>query len=338
MIFPCMPPGRLSGGIHAGNTSPGPFANNHTNEIMKSSPLFFLLSILLGSFGFLSAQDFNAMEPVAWYTLIDSAGDKLGQQPPVKLMNATFEGTDGIYSNGIYPFSGSGNGTLIESPKLPALYEPTFAVSLEFKIDSLDGQNHTIIMLGISWRYLGFTLLFNEKLAIEFNGYTYAIPGIEPKADQWYDFALVYNLLDSTAYYYLDSQLIHEQKGPLIRDDLDDFITNTNFGEGTTFRGHWRNLRVYQSDDLFSSILPLDHHELLQIYPNPVHNQIQIVQQGSACEHWEILDASGRWTGKKGQMTPSTSIDVDDLMPGIYTIIATDKETGKRISHRFIKL
>lgn len=306
---------------------------------MKSLSYLYAFALILSPICQLQAQDLSGFKPVAWYSLIDSASDKLGTKPPIKLTNTPFDGAEGVYSNGKYLFAGPIGGCLIESPEIKELYSPTFAVGLEFKIDSLDGKSHPVIMLGLAWRYLGLTLLYDNRWAIEFNGYTYAVPDSIANVNQWYNFTLVYSSLDSVAYYYLDGQLMHKEKGPLIRDDSDGFISNTHFGDGITYRGNWRNLRIFQSENLFSSIQVVDISNSLQLYPNLVLDQIQIVQNAFTFDKWEILDISGRITGKSGRlMSSSTTLQLSDLMPGIYIFIATDRRSGQRISHRFIKL
>ncbi len=285
-----------------------------------------------------SAQDLNNLAPVAWYTLIDSTGDKLELKPEAELTNAPFEGSDGVYSNGLYLYSGTPGGCLVTTPNLPELYDSSFAVSLQFRIDSLDGESHPIMIIGDSWRYLGLSLLYDDRWVIDFNGYAYALPGTKALAGQWYEVTIMYSADDSTAFYYLDGAIISEHKGPLIRDLNDGRISNTNSGQARTFRGNWRNLRIFSSDELSSPIYQPQQIRNFQIFPNPTHGHLVITQQDDRYDYWEIMDLTHPNPVMQGTWTSSLmEIQMASLPAGLYLFKALNRTSQEIRTRLFVK-
>ncbi|MCF8239408.1 MAG: hypothetical protein K9I85_14690 [Saprospiraceae bacterium] len=305
---------------------------------MKHSSILLVLVLTCMYSLQISAQDLNNFDPVAWYTLIDSTGDKLDMNPPSELTNAPFQGSDGVYSNGQYPFSGQPGGSWISTPNLSELYDSSFAVSLQFRIDSLDDESHPIIIMGDSWRYLGFSVLYDNRWVVDFNGYAYTLPDTKAIANQWYEVTIIYSSADSTALYYLDGALINQKKGALIRDINDGRITNTHSGAGRTFRGHWRHLRVFRSNDLFSSINQAVPSQMIQLFPNPTIDHLVITQEGDGFDRWEIIDLAlqlpalcGIWTSSQIEISTAT------LPAGLYVLRAWNHQTYQNSTHLFLK-
>ena len=77
---------------------------------MKSLTYYFIDFLLLFlTISPLPAQDLNDLVPAAHYTMINTAEDALGLQPPVELHNSPFSGDDGAFFNGIQPFQVDGS-------------------------------------------------------------------------------------------------------------------------------------------------------------------------------------------------------------------------------------
>ncbi len=75
----------------------------------------------------LMAQDLTEMEPIAHYKLINTAEDSLGFNSDISLLNAPFQGDQGVFSNGIYRGIDT-TGTEIETPIIDALdFDPVNA-------------------------------------------------------------------------------------------------------------------------------------------------------------------------------------------------------------------
>ena len=74
--------------------------------------------------------------------------------------------------------------------------------------------------------------------------------------------------------------------------------------------------------------------DLTKIYPNPVINTLHFNYNPNEIELFEIVDATGRVINYTGTINKN-SVNVDELVPGIYTLRVTYK--GENYVHRFIK-
>ncbi len=277
------------------------------------------------------------MVPVAWYTLIDSTGDKLELKPDMELTNAPFEGQNGVYSNGQYIYSGQPDGCLITTLNIPELYSPTFAISLQFRLDTLDDYTRPIMIVGDTWRYLGFYVLSDDEWAIRFNGSIHAIPDIKPD-DKWHEVTIIYSSLDSMVHFYLDAEKIYEQTAPLIRDIEDDRISNTHYGTGNTFLGNWRHLKIFHSDEIFSSTEHFEKNQNIQLSPNPTSGFILISQENDRFDHWEVTNLNRPTPIIQGHWSSSQiEIPTGNLPAGIYVFKATNLKSGQIITKLFVK-
>ncbi|MBI5916543.1 MAG: hypothetical protein HY842_14290 [Bacteroidetes bacterium] len=232
-------------------------------------PLFkILLLAVLFLPQFLLAQNLTSFEPAAHFPLKNSAADLLGMNPEMLLINAPFAGNDGVYSNGNY-IGTTADSCLVRTPHLAALYDSSFAVQLEFKLDSLDGKNRPVVVCGDGWRYLGFELRYDNKWLLLFNNATYAVPNLSAEAGKWYALTFIYSNADSTAHFYLDGTKIGERSGALERPADDGNLSNTNYGSGLTFKGHWRELKVFKSGQPFTAVSWAAFAARVKVFPNP---------------------------------------------------------------------
>ncbi|RME09118.1 MAG: hypothetical protein D6816_04720, partial [Bacteroidetes bacterium] len=95
----------------------------------------FTFLILIAAFQLAaSAQDLSSFNQVAHYTMNNTAADELGLQEDLNLINVVHNGAEGIYCNGNY-IGSSSDSCLVATGNLEALYKPSFAVQVEFKID-----------------------------------------------------------------------------------------------------------------------------------------------------------------------------------------------------------
>ena len=97
---------------------------------MKSIALYFSMLAFIYS----SAQDISDMTLVAHYTFIETASDIVGNHGDAEIVNAPFQGEDGIYSYGGYLFDViNEDSSLVGSADIPALNDSAFAVQVSFK-------------------------------------------------------------------------------------------------------------------------------------------------------------------------------------------------------------
>jgi hypothetical protein len=78
------------------------------------------------------------------------------------------------------------------------------------------------------------------------------------------------------------------------------------------------------------NLLPVEN----AIYPNPVMNTLYFNYNPSDIKQFEIVDCTGQVI-KYSSTLNKNSVNVDGLIPGIYTIRITYK--GENYIHRFIK-
>ena len=90
---------------------------------------------------------------------------------------------------------------------------------------------------------------------------------------------------------------------------------------------------ILKISSIASGINELDK-DLTKIYPNPVINTLHFNYNPNEIELFEIVDATGRVINYTGTINKN-SVNVDELVPGIYTLRVTYK--GENYVHRFIK-
>jgi hypothetical protein len=104
---------------------------------------------------------------IAKYTLINTAADSTGRNGNITLTNASYQGSNGVYSNGIYPYSSS-MGSTIQTPNLSLFNFNNFRVSFEFKINSVPTSRKPIITGGNSYRWIGVNIESNGTISMQY--------------------------------------------------------------------------------------------------------------------------------------------------------------------------
>ncbi len=108
-------------------------------------------------------------------------------------------------------------------------------------------------------------------------------------------------------------------------DKTSDYIMNTT--KGTTASPYLISCSTTTDQSVF------DAGDRI-IYPNPVVNTLNFNYEPSGIELFEIIDATGR-TKVYTKVINKNSVNVDGLVPGIYTLRVNYK--GENYIHRFIK-
>ncbi len=287
--------------------------------------LFILrLSFMLMLTAYGKAQDLSHLFLQAHYTLNNTAVDATGLNPPIELTNAPFQGIDGVYSNGIF-IGNDPTGSLIRTPSLDALYNNVFAVQLEFRIESLDHSRRAVFVCGESYRYLGFALNYDSTFQAVINNDFVNIDPIPAEENRWYTITLIYDTEAGTAKYYLDGSLIASINVTLIRVIDDGNIENLHAGTISTFKGNWRNLRVYGSENITRTNDP-DLAKNLNIMPNPVKDLLHIHYNGLDTYTWSIADLDGQTIKGGDNALLSQDVDLSNVVPGVYFFSVRDQE------------
>lgn len=298
----------------------------------------FVAFLLLPLFS--SAQDLSNFDTVAHYSLINTSVDLLGMQDTIELVNAPYAGVDGVYSNGNY-IGGDPDSCYVHTPAMTALYEESFAVQVEFKLESLNsGSRFPIIICGEGWRYLGFELGSDNDWLIVFNNLSYQVPDLIPEAGKWYTLTLIHNSTAGKTFYYLDGMKIAERDGPLVRPSDDGNISNTNGGSGKTYKGYWRNMKVFESGQPFSAVSEAAFDTSLNLYPNPTTWGLQMETSAQDATEGHLikvyttdgkLQLSQRLDGNGGKLLfPAT------MQAGVYVILVQGQHG--QVAHRRVLL
>lgn len=294
----------------------------------------FLFTLVLGISSSLTAQDLSSFDTIVHYSLINTAADQLGHVVDIELLNTPFEDTNGVYCNGLYINGFNPDGSLVKTPRISALHDTAFAVSMEFKIDSFPSTIAPVFICGNDWRYLGMLVQWDGLMMYNFNGTTYMIAGADVSIGDWHIATCVYNSLDSMAQFWLDEQLIATHSGALEREEYDDYISNTHFGNGFTFLGNLRNLRIFSSEDFVLNAESTISKIPARIFPNPVQNDLNIID--AEYTSWHIYTISGTEVAQ-GKYSPDQSISVDALSIGTYVIVLRDDHHAIIFRQKFHK-
>ncbi|MEO6097237.1 MAG: cadherin-like beta sandwich domain-containing protein [Fibrobacteria bacterium] len=183
----------------------------------------------------------TALKSVADYPLAGHANDTAGANADATLLRAPFL-SQGIYLTGVYPGSGLPDSSDGSSPVLEGFTPSNFSATVEFKVDALPTSTKTVMMGGYSYRWLGGTLEPDGKISMLYNNSVTATGTVTCAAGQWHTLKLEY--VGGVAKVYLDGVVSVSVTVALVMSTDYTFGT-TNFGSGNTFKGLWRNLRVY---------------------------------------------------------------------------------------------
>lgn len=280
---------------------------------MKTIP--FVLCLLCSS-SFLFSQDLSNATLEAHYTLLETAEDELNNEGDIMLINAPFMGADGVYSYGGYINDIiDTDSSLIESPNIEVINDTTFAIQVEVKFDSLFAKPAMVI--GNSWRYLGFTSRYDSTFAVIHNGGEYETGTDKIETDRWYTLTVVHHALSSTSKYYVDNELIFIKEGILDHPQNDIRISNTHFGSGQAFRGFWRNLKIFSGSIITSTDIPA---ELISIWLSPIPSSSFIYINGDIPDFSRFIIYNSSGKEMFSAKTEHKTININSLQNGSYIL------------------
>ena len=181
------------------------------------------------------------LEGIADYPLLGHASDTLWANGDATLTQAPLL-SQGIYVNGIYTGSGLPNPSDARTPALAGFTIAAFAVELDFKPEGLPASTETVIMGGNSYRWLGARLDSDGKLSLVYNNGTAVKGTVTCAAEAWHTLRLAY--AGGTATLTVDGT-VTATIAVALASGGDYNFSPTHYGNGSTFKGNWRNLRVY---------------------------------------------------------------------------------------------
>ncbi len=184
-----------------------------------------------------------ALRQIAAYPLLYDADDSLGRYDPMTLTGTPFA-TGGIICNGIYAGSGDPDWCNATTPLLPTLDLTSFAIVAEFKIDAFPSEEKPVFVGGSSYRWIGFNLATDGTVTLKYNNSNYITSTVPYTVGEWHEAKITYN--GTTGNCYLDGVLVASVDFTLEHGN-DRNILIADPGRGKTFKGTFRNLRVYNS-------------------------------------------------------------------------------------------
>jgi hypothetical protein len=307
---------------------------------MNSHFLYRLLLVFtIGMPGAATSQNLDDLFEHAHWPLLTGPEDSLGITGDIELIHSFLDPIQGAYSNGVYIGDFPDSGSYIRSPRLETLYDSVFAVRLEFWIDELDNQYKPVIVLGESYRYLGFEILDDHHFLVLFNNSGTIPINTDVIPQVYYELTMIHYDEQALTEIWLNGEPVAVVTGELDRSGTDGAILNCNPATGRTFRGYWRHLRVLGSDEATALRDDMFRQHPLTIIPNPTTTEIRIAGIDVAPCHWTIVDVEGKalLTGILNDM--SDTIDISSLVAGVYHIQVTEYNAIRPVgSGTFIRM
>lgn len=278
----------------------------------------------------LSAQDFSAYQLIAHYPFSSNGNDITTNYGDATMENVNYA-QSGAYSNGMY---GTG-ASLIKTPNISGLNTNDFAINLKFNPDEVPGS--PILMVGNSWRWLhcfteyNFTTSSNNLSVTvsKTNGFDQNIQttqAIQPNT--WYEMTVMYSAQNNTLTIYVDNQQVGQETldASIAHNNDFDFV-NQDGGLGQTFKGHLRDLKIYNK----SASASIDENLTnitLNSYPNPAADQLTFHSILPSDTPYFIYSLEGQLMESGKTTSPTTTVDLNDFKNGIYFLTL---EKGDRL-------
>lgn len=276
------------------------------------------------------AQDLSRLYVVANYALVNSPRDAMGFQAPLTLTKVDYAGRGGVFSPGV-SFTGTPETGIIRTPSLQALSDTAFAIQVEFKLDTLDGQDRPVIVVGHNWHYLALYLTGDNRFRVAVNDTRFqTVSGITASTDDFYELTILYshNAPNTPVIrFWLGVELVAEFRGESIRiDPRDGDITNVHTGIGESFRGWWRNLRIYAAHPAYGYRDPAKDEYTIRTFPNPAIDRITVEVSRPGANRWALAGPDGSIVRQGIAPDVRFEINVTGLSPGKYILILRDQE------------
>ncbi len=237
---------------------------------MKSLSHFICITLVLSTL-FAKAQQLEHRSLLAHYPFTSDLSDATGNHGPAEVINAPIQGAEGIYSNGNYVGSDP-DSCQIRTPSISTIDTSDLAISIEFKITEIPSQGMPIFILGESWRWLGANVGFDGNLELV-HADAASTTGDAVTLNTWHTAVVTYNGATSTFAAYLDGSEVLSVTGTHQAPASDKRISNTHGGVGKTFKGNFRNLKVYgkvavgieRNETIVFDLIHLPQYEMLQV-------------------------------------------------------------------------
>lgn len=182
---------------------------------------------------------------IAHYPLEASGNDITGKNSAMTLINSPFQ-KGAVYNNGIYSPDDPSGGSNIITPDLAGFSINSFSISFDFMIPENSGEK-PILVAGRSTRWLGLCQYHDEgsqKISLLTNNNSYTLTDYKLTLNRWYNAKIIFD--GEIVQLYLNDELICTKETELLA--LNDYnFSTTNYGNGTVFKGYFKDLRIYRT-------------------------------------------------------------------------------------------
>ncbi|NOX85803.1 MAG: LamG domain-containing protein [Chlorobi bacterium] len=273
-------------------------------------------------FGLLTVAGLQAQTLLAFYPFSSNGVDTTGNNEDAYLKNVTFS-NGGVYSNGIY----NGNdttGSVIQTPSINNFNFDDFTVLLDFYVEEYPDFDKPIIIGGPSWRWLGAYMDENGILTLMANDKAVFIKSEKSAAlNTWNTLALSYEKNTGQLRLYLNSILIADGNVQELTHNNDGKFVNDHRGEGQTFKGYWRNLKIYNS----SVVAGIDkNNELKGIQVLRVRGQLKIlIPENEKSVEMQVVDMNGNKLSSNVLTSGKNLVNISEIRTGSYLLLFVNR-------------
>ncbi len=270
----------------------------------------------------LTIAGLQAQTLLAFYPLKSNGADTTGNNEDMFLKNASFS-NGGVYSNGIY-YGNDTMGSVIQTPAINKFDFNDFTVLLDFYVEEYPDFNKPIIIGGPSWRWLGAYLDEGGRLSLMANDGSDFFQTDEVVAlNTWNTLALSYNKAEQQLRIYLNSKLITEGNVTDLTHNNDGKFINDHGGNGQTFKGYWRNLKIYNSSVVAGVA---KNNELKGVEVLLIHNRLKVlVPPNEKSIEMQIIDMNGNKLNNTLLNTGPNELSISYLKTGNYLLVFRNK-------------
>ncbi len=190
---------------------------------------------LLCLVSFISFTPERVVEMMAHYPLGSDALDATGNFDPMILENTPFQ-DGGIYSNGVF------GSTRAVTPELETFNFESFAITAQFKV--FEKRTGPVFMGGTSSGWIAFYLVADGSVSMKYNNNNFVGSSTSYTLGEWHRATIAYD--GAVGSLYLDGDLVASDTFEI--NHLNDAnIGISDFSVGISFKGLFRNLRIYDT-------------------------------------------------------------------------------------------
>ncbi|NOY51252.1 MAG: T9SS type A sorting domain-containing protein [Chlorobi bacterium] len=259
------------------------------------------------------------------------AVDATGNLDDISLTNAPFQ-NGGVYSNGIY-YGVDLSGSVIQTPSVANFDFGNFSVMLDFYIEELPDFRTPIIICGLSWRWMGAYIEGDKLVLMANDGSVYELSSTVVSLDQWHNLIINYNSSEQKARIYLDDNLVLTKDIDALNHNNDASFVNEHAGSGETFKGYWKDLKVFNASHI-ASVNDIDAGQI-KIINTPGRLIVNIGDDD--VYKLNVYGLGGNIVANYSLGSGSNTLDNSKLSTGVYLLEFVSSKNQRLVKKLMIK-